>query len=119
MELYTLVSLLIGVFGGTFAALNALRTLLDADFQKISATAKEKAEAQMEISGLGHAANTDCESYKNSVTLCSRVWRYVSVVQVGFFTLVIYVVAFFARAHWDDISKHHSDKELAAIGAAF
>lgn len=127
MEIYTLVSLCIGIFGASYAALNALRTQVEGKVMEYcqKATTKveelkklEAARKKADEEGAGEGIGTSfCEKHCNKTLGWKRVWVTAHIVPASVFFLFMCFMAVWIYGRWDEIMMRHDDESLKALMA--
>jgi len=101
MELYTLISLMLGVSGGTYAALNALRT----NFEGTLTDGNSTCEEHLKKVGEKHSESgvVFCESRKKKVRIkrAYLAWRICQVIPAAVFAISIFFIWGCALKDWD------------------
>jgi hypothetical protein len=120
MELYTLVSLIIGIFGGTYAALNAARTHFEGDLKKAYEESDGKIKAIEQVRGTNNKASVHVQRHKDRICNAWATWQWMNIIPGICFFLAVYAVVIWVLLDWPDITRQHTQPgELALLHAKF
>src|SRR5256885_9033276 len=100
MELYTLVSLSLAVFGGTYAALSALRT----HFEKPVREARSNCDGQLaKIENFYPEGKMRqvCKKKQKSICRAEIAWNLANTIPAILFAVFIFLVMAGVLYHWD------------------
>ncbi len=119
MQIYTLVSLIIGIFGATYAALNALKTNLEGKVKNADETAEERAQAYKGVRGPDNKGTIHCENHCKVIKRWYRCWKWCHTLPAFLFFGLIVFVAFFVLAEWHQLTAQMADAKLNEFRAEF
>jgi len=112
MKLYTLISIALGVFGGTYAALAALRT----HFEWLIKSTAEEAETHLrKISDhYGKQSNTTrcARGRKKWIGRSSALWNVCNTVPAILFAILVFCVAIWVLLNWDTMCAQNDGEAI-------
>lgn len=111
MEIYTLVSLCIGIFGATYAALNAIRIHFELSINDYCKNSIEKLGAVQKIKGDTRKGTKNCVKHHNSTLRWKRAWLISHLVPAVVFFASMAFIAIWVLWGWDEIISKHDDPE--------
>ena len=114
MELYTIVSLIIGIFGATYAALNALRSYYEPKINKAKETSLEVVTRLTETLGAAHKRTGHCQKHSNTINRWQTCWRWAHALPTLGFALFILFIGIWTLISWSDVTVQHLGADLAA-----
>ena len=109
MELYTLVSLIIGIFGATYAALNALRVNFEGDIKNAVQNADSKLEAIVLIRGDNNRSTAHCRKHRGKILSSGSMWTIANALPAITFFLAVLFIGSWVLYDWDIVTIQHSD----------
>jgi hypothetical protein len=115
MELYTLISRAIGIFGATYAALNALRTNVEPHLKTAADTADNRLTAITKVVGAEQPEMAPSKAHCKSIKDANFRWKWANIIPAILFFLFIYMVGFSVLVAWGDVVVKHDDTSLAAL----
>jgi hypothetical protein len=111
MEIYTLVSLCIGIFGASYAALNAMRTHLDPLVSGYCTKAAERLEEVKMKHGDAHKGTLNCKKHHYGTKFWRGIWTTAHIIPAAVFFIAMLVIAPAVLWNWDDIIAKHDNAE--------
>lgn len=108
MEIYTLVSLSIGIFGACYAALNAMRTHLDGSITQYYSRSEQKLAAVKDLGKEAWGA-IYCSKHHWWTKLCRNIWIVAHFIPAGVFFLFMVFIGFWVNLCWEDVISKHDD----------
>jgi hypothetical protein len=112
MELYTLISLVLGVSGGTYAALTAFRNQFDPTFIDGLANRENHLSKVKERHPIDGIVFNTCQNKRNHIGYAHNFWRICHVVPALAFIIFIFIVFFSALTDWGQIDMQHSNSTI-------
>jgi hypothetical protein len=106
VELYTLISLVLGVSGGTYAALTALRTHFEGSIHDGNKNCNNQLLKVKEKHGVGIISG-ECEKKRDSIKLMYNIWRICHVIPAIVFFFLIFIVLYGALRDWIPMNTPH------------
>src|SRR5438067_1579705 len=117
MELYTLVSLALGIFGGTYAALSALRTHFESSIKSAHGSCDNQLSKLIATNAKGGKIAKHCRRQRNSICRAKFIWDWSHTLPAVLFALFIFAVFGGVLYHWDQIDAQHSATGTATLTA--
>lgn len=113
MEIHTLVSLTIGIFGASYAALNALRMHADPKVVEACKLATEKLKKVAELpGGTQKKRYANCEKHCNRAQQWKGIWDFAHVVPAALFFIAMALVVTCVWRNWDIVAISHAPTQL-------
>lgn len=103
MKLYTLISLALGIFGGTYAALAALRTYFEGWIKECRDTAELHARKISEHYGEEKDSTKGCKRTRWWIFFSRKLWLWSNAIPIFIFTLFVFLVAIWVLKDWGEI----------------
>ena len=119
MQLYTLVSLIIGIFGSTYAALNALRTNLEGKVKKAAETSHSRAKAFEDVCGTENPGTKHCKNHCKSIATWHLVWTWSHAIPAILFFVAIALLAPWVLWDWEKVTTQFDPQNIKAAWATF
>jgi hypothetical protein len=113
MKLYTLISIALSIFGGTYAAMAALRTR----FERLISKTEEEGAIHLKkiIEHYGQKTSTagSADSHLRWICKSSKLWNRCNTIPTLLFSVLVFIVAIWVLIEWsflctdagDDLSK--------------
>lgn len=100
MPLYSLIALVLSVFGATYTALGALRAYYDEDVRKNNEVVQQRMN---DIKQKAPNSLAVAEPYARCVTFWARIWKWSYSVPIVFFMVVVFLIGIVSLVYWDSI----------------
>ena len=100
MKLYTLISLALGIFGGTYAALAALRAYFDGWIKERRDTAEIHVRKISEHYGKDKKSTKGCESNQWWIGFSRKCWLWANAIPIFIFSIFVFFVAIWVLVDW-------------------
>ncbi|MCX6967650.1 MAG: hypothetical protein NTZ46_07690 [Verrucomicrobia bacterium] len=107
--------MVIGIFGATYAALNALRTHLEPPIQQAYSTADERAEAFIKLKGEANGATGHCKKHQKNIKFWRSIWLWANAIPAVIFFTIIALLTGWVLYEWDSVTIQHSGADLTAM----
>ena len=116
MELYTLISLVVGIFGATYASLNSLRINLEAPIKEAADNAQKKLDAIISVWGKESGCANICMAHTKNILRWKKVWVWANAVPAILFSLIIGFIVVWVLIDWNDVTVQHGNPtQLATV----
>ncbi|HBJ82630.1 MAG TPA: hypothetical protein DDZ88_01890 [Verrucomicrobiales bacterium] len=115
MEIYTLVSLSIGIFGASYAALNALRINLEVDLREVCNISREKLQAVQKINGTSHKRSGHCATHHANIVWWRKIWDRAQMIPAAIFFVFMFFIAGWVLWSWEEVTKQHQAADLLLL----
>ncbi|MDX6765620.1 MAG: hypothetical protein SFU85_02405 [Candidatus Methylacidiphilales bacterium] len=102
MPIYSLVALLLSLFGATYTVLNVLRTASEKRLKDEYESADVKLASIKKNSGTGQTSAL-AEKYTHSIKRNYAAWKYIHLLPLGYFCLAITCISVVSFFHWQDV----------------
>jgi hypothetical protein len=112
MRLYTLISIALGVFGGTYSALAALRTHFEALVKESRDSGKLHFRKIEERYGENDDVTKCSKEQRSKIDSSATIWNWANTIPAILFALFVFLIAGWVLADWDTIC---SESDTAVI----
>jgi hypothetical protein len=116
MKLFDLVSISLAVFGGTFAALAALRD----SFEELIKKSATEAKSQLAVIRKAHAQHQTvlgfCDGYGKKIRRCRTVWLWSNGFPAVVFSVFSFTLTFFVLVDWPEVMAKGVDLADPSLG---
>jgi len=119
MPLFTIIGLMIAVFGATYTAISSFRTHYNPIVSEYVKQAPDKVAQIRRLRGEADGALN--EKYANRIRCGNRCWHWFSILPIGLFLIFSFGLSVWLFGHWDKITANFDSetcKLLTEINAA-
>jgi hypothetical protein len=103
MKLYTLISIALGVFGGTYSALAALRTHFEAMIKEARQQAETHLKKIADHYGPNAQTTKNCQERHKGINRSASLWNWCNTIPAILFAIFVFFIAAWVLADWDTI----------------
>lgn len=113
MKLYTLISIALGVFGGTYAAMAALRTRFEALIKKTEDEGAIHLKKIIEHYGEKTSTVKSADGHLAWICKSSKLWNRCNTVPTLLFAVLVFTVAFWVIIEWNFLCANAGEIDLS------
>jgi hypothetical protein len=114
MDLFTLVGLLLGVFGATYTAIGALKGWFDPVIHRVREQASTGISSVRNLTNQPHAQQT-VSTYNRVLTIFCWLYQLAQAVPIIAFSWFSFWLAWWSYDHWSELAKKTSEHFWQAI----